>query len=341
MHSTDIVIIGAGPVGLFTIFQAGMLQMRCHVVDTLPVIGGQCSTLYPEKPILDIPAHPHILARELIEKLQQQASPFNPVFHMEQQVVSLHQDDNQLWNVKTSTGSIIQAKAVIIAAGAGAFQPKKPPFENISDFENISVHYSVVNSEIFANKVIVINGGGDSAADWAMLLSNIAKEVHLVHRRSKFRCAPDTQEKILALQNSGKIKLKIPYQLGELHGDHKTGKLEKVMLSHMKDPKQNITIPCDHLLVFFGLDMNLGPIAEWGLNIHRKSIAVTQSTCQTSRKGIYAVGDIAQYDNKVKLISMGFAEAVSACYDISSNVLKQDINFSYSTNTGIPTLENK
>lgn len=332
-HNTDIVIIGAGPVGLFSVFEAGMLKMKAHVVDSLEVIGGQCSALYPEKPIYDIPAHPSILASELIEKLEEQARPFDPLYHLNQQVQKLERQEDGSFLVETSTGTQINCKAIIIAAGCGAFGPNRPPLEGLEKFEGKSIFYAVRNKEEFRDKNVVIAGGGDSAVDWALNLADIAKKVSVVHRRPKFRCAPDSSEKLKHLAKEGKIDLVIPYQLAGLEGQG--DQLTKVMV---KDFDGNIkALEADYLLPFFGLAMELGPIANWGLGLEKNHIAIADSsTMQSSEPGIYAVGDIATYEKKLKLILTGFSEAASAAHDIFKIVHPDEVfHFEYSTSKGV------
>ena len=330
--STDIVVIGAGPSGLFTVFQAGMLKMKCHVIDSLEVIGGQCTALYPEKPIYDIPAYPKVLASELIELLEAQANPFLPVYHLNQQVQAISQNPNQTFNISTSAGNNITCKAIVIAAGCGAFGPNRPPLANLSSYEQKSVFYAVKNKAIFTNKKVVIAGGGDSAVDWAINLVDVAKKVMLVHRRDKFRCAPDSTDKLQKLVKQGKIHLITPYQLHSLQGEN--GILKEVSVV---DFSQNIlTLETEYLLPFFGLAMELGPIVKWGLNLNKNHITVNQSTMQTSQPGIYAVGDIAYYPSKLKLILTSFAEVASACHDIFKIVFPDQVfHFEYSTSKGV------
>lgn len=331
-HSTDIVIIGAGPVGLFTVFEAGMLKMRCHIVDSLDFAGGQCTALYPEKPIYDIPAHPSIMAEELIKKLKEQAKPFQPVYHLGQSVNKLNKEGDE-WVVITSKDTIIKAKAIIIAAGCGAFGPNRPPLENIEKFEGKSVFYMVGKKEEMRGKNVVIAGGGDSAVDWALSLSDIAKSVSVVHRRPKFRCAPDSADKLDKLAKEGKVNMVIPYQLDSLKGSN--GKLEKVIVKTLEGEEKELE--ADILLPFFGLAMELGPIADWGLNLERNHIAVEQSTLQTNIEGIFAVGDIATYKNKLKLILNGFAESAMACHAAKKIVHPgEEMHFEYSTTSGVP-----
>ena len=331
-HKTDIVVIGAGPAGLFTVFEAGMLKMKCHLVDTLDFIGGQCTALYPEKPIYDIPAHPQILAAELIEKLEEQAKPFEAVFHLSQRVEKVERLENKNLKITTSKGTIIEAKAIIIAAGCGAFGPNRPPIANIEEFEGKSVFYMVKSRKDFLGKKVVIAGGGDSAVDWAISLAEVAEKIFIIHRRDKFRCAPESADKLKNLAMDGKIEMIIPYQLEGLQGEN--GNLKRVLV---KDFSGNIkAIEADILLPFYGLAMELGPIAHWGLNLHKNLIEVNFTTMQTSESEIYAIGDIAHYQNKLKLILSGFAEAATACHSIYHLVYPDTpFHFEYSTSKGV------
>lgn len=331
MHNTDIIIIGAGPVGLFAIFQAGMLGMKVHVVDSQEIIGGQCSTLYPEKPIYDIPAYPKIMAADLIEQLELQAKPFAPTYHLNQQVVGL-EIENDLYKITTSNNTKITAKAIIIAAGCGAFGPNRPPLNGIEQFEGKSVFYFVKNRNSFADKDIVIAGGGDSAVDWAISLSEIAKTIFLVHRREKFKAAPESIRQLNELATNGKIQLITNYQLDNLVG--KNGTLEAV---EVKNFDGNIrSLPANILLPFFGLSQELGPIKDWGLNIKNHHIAVDNSYFQTNIPNIYAIGDIANYPGKLKLILTGFAEAASSLHHAYGKVFEgKALHFEYSTTKGV------
>jgi thioredoxin reductase (NADPH) len=326
---TDIVVIGAGPVGLFSVFEAGSLKMKCHVIDILEFTGGQCSALYPEKPIYDIPAHPAISAADLVEKLETQIEPFKPTFHLGHKVIKLIKDENGVFTVETDKGIKVTAKAVIIAAGCGAFGPNRPPLENIEEFENTgSVKYLVNKISDFQGKKVAIAGGGDSAIDWALSLSEVTKKLTLIHRRAKFRAAPHSLEKLDKLIASGKVELAVPYQLSSLKGDG--GKLSAVEVADLKGNKKDID--AEILLPFYGLRMELGPIADWNLNIVNNHIAVTQSTMETNVPGIFAIGDIAHYENKLKLILSGFAEAASACYKAYNYVYPDKaLHFEYST----------
>lgn len=332
IHKTDLVVIGAGPAGLFSIFEAGMLKMKCHVIDALETIGGQCCALYPEKPIYDIPAHPKVLASELIELLEAQAAPFHPVYHLNQIVEKISKNVDGSFDVETSKNTKINCKVILIAAGCGAFGPNRPPLAGIEAFEGKSIFYAVRHKAEFLDKNVVIAGGGDSAVDWALSLAEIAKKLYVVHRRDKFRCAPESADKMKKLTDSGKIEMVIPFQLDGLEGSD--GKLSYVLV---KDFDGNVKkLEADYLLPFFGLAMELGPIANWGLNLSKNHIEVEASTMQTSQDGIYAIGDIATYKNKLKLILTGFAEAATACHDAYKIVYPNQVfHFEYSTSKGI------
>ncbi len=332
IYNTDLVIIGAGPAGLFSVFEAGMLKIKAHVIDTLEVIGGQCQALYPEKPIYDIPAYPKILASDLIHRLEEQAKPFEPVYHLNQRVEKLEKNSDKTFTITTSKNNKITCKAVIIAAGCGAFGPNRPPLTNLEEFEGKSVFYAVRSKAEFADKNVVIAGGGDSAVDWTLSLAEIAKKVYVVHRRDKFRCAPESADRMKKLAEEGKIELVIPFQLEALKGEN--GKLSEVLVKDFEGAIKSL--PADYLLPFFGLAMELGPIASWGLTLHKHNIEVDPATMQTSEAGIYAVGDIATYKNKLKLILTGFAEVAAACHDIYKIVHPDQLfHFEYSTSKGV------
>lgn len=330
MSYRDITIIGAGPVGLFAVFQAGMLKMNCHVVDTLDFIGGQCNALYPEKPIYDIPAHPAIAAEDLIAKLEQQAAPFHPLYHLGQQVTAIS-NDNGIWRIGT-TAAELESKAIIIAAGCGAFGPNRPPLESIENYEGVSVRYMVGRREDFRGKRVVIAGGGDSAVDWAISLQEVAAKVMVVHRRDKFRAAPESEARLKQLADDGKIDLVVPYQLHALEGDG--SELAAVMVKSLDGDVKRLD--ADFLLPFFGLSMQLGPIAEWGLGLDKHHITVNPATMQTSREGVFAIGDIATYPGKLKLILCGFSEAAMALHAAYPLVHpNESLHFEYSTTKGI------
>lgn len=332
-YTTDIIIIGAGPVGLFAVFEAGMLKMRCHVIDTLDMTGGQCAALYPEKPIYDIPGYPAIEAGELVEKLKEQAAPFAPVYHLGERVEAITSLGRHL-TVRTSKGTEITGKAIIIAAGCGAFGHNRPPLAGIDDFEGNGVFYMVKRREDFRGKTIVIAGGGDSAVDWAISLSEVAKKIFVVHRRAKFRCAPESQARLEALAKNGNVEMVIPYQLSALSGTD--GMLESVTVETLEGNRRDLE--ADVLLPFFGLAMELGPIAHWGLNLFENRIDVDPSTQATNIPGIFAIGDICTYKNKLKLILCGFSEAAIACHAIHPFVYPGEaLHFEYSTSKGIIT----
>ena len=330
---TDVAIIGAGPVGLFAVFECGMLRMKSVVIDALEAVGGQCSALYPEKPIFDIPAHPQIEAQDLIAALEKQAAPFTPIYLLGRRVEGLVRDDAGL-TLTTSAGDTIRCKAAIIAAGAGAFGPNRPPLDGLPGYEaSGAVRYMVARREDFRGKRVVIAGGGDSAVDWALSLKQVAAKVTVVHRRPKFRAAPETAAQLDAAAARGEVEMAIPYQLHGLKGDG--SKLEAVVVATLKGEEKEI--PADHLLPFYGLSMELGPIAEWGLGLERSHIAVEPATCATSMDGVYAVGDIATYPGKLKLILQGFSEAAMAAHAIHPRVFPGEaLHFEYSTSKGVP-----
>ncbi len=336
VHRTDVVIVGAGPVGLFAIFECGMLKMRCHVVDALDMVGGQCAALYPEKPIYDIPGHPAIDAADLIDRLAQQAAPFAPTYHLGQQVERLTRTEEGRWLVETSIGTVIDARAVIVAAGCGAFGPNRPPLEGLERFEGKSVFYMVRRRQDFAGKRVVIAGGGDSAVDWTLSLADVAEKVYVIHRRPKFRAAPESVARMDVLAREGKVEMVVPYQLAGLVGEE--GQLSAVRVATLDGAEKEL--PADALLAFFGLSMNLGPIAGWGLNLERNHIAVSLPGCATSAPGIFAIGDIATYPGKLKLILCGFSEAAQAAHAIHPLVHPGEaLHFEYSTSKGVPGAE--
>ena len=334
-YHTDVIIIGAGPVGLFAIFECGMLGMKCHNVDSLAHIGGQCTTLYPEKPIYDIPAHPLLSGQQLIDYLKKQVKPFQPVYHLEQQVIRCVAHKDGFW-VETSRGTTIDARAVIIAAGVGAFGPNRPPLRDIKSYEGKSIFYFVRSPEDFRGKRIVILGGGDSAIDWCLALVDLAKHIIVVHRRQKFRCAPESVKRLYALEEQGKVTVFVPYQLKGFQG--KDGILTGVWIANFQGEER--LLDADRLLIFLGLSMNLGPITQWGLNLDRNHIVIDPSTAETNIPGIFAIGDIATYKKKLKLILTGFAEAAQAAHAIYSLVFPgQALHFEYSTTLGVPKFD--
>lgn len=330
---TDIAIIGAGPVGIFAAFQAGMLGMRAYIIDALDFPGGQCSTLYPEKPIYDIPGHPAISAQDLVDRLLQQASVFSPIYLMSRQVNALKEENNK-FILQTSKNDIIEAKAVLIAAGAGAFAPNKPPLVDIELYENSSIFYQISNIQQFAGKKITIAGGGDSAVDWAISLSAIS-DVTIVHRREKFRAAPASIQMLNSLAEQGKIKLVTNFQLHQLIGANNM--LKEIVVTDLDGNKK--LIEAEILLPFFGLLQSLGPLLNFGLGIKNHHIIVSHPYFETNIKGIYAVGDVATYDGKLKLILTGFAEVSSALHHSYSRVFDgQALHFEHSTSKNIKTV---
>jgi thioredoxin reductase (NADPH) len=300
---TDVLIIGAGPVGLFAVFELGLFDMKCHLIDILDRPGGQCAELYPEKPIYDIPAWPSISAQGLVDSLMQQIAPFNPQFTWNRMVSSLEKLEDGTFRVLTDENEVFEAKVVVIAAGGGSFQPKRPPIPGIEAFEGKSVFYSVRRMEEFRGHDVVIVGGGDSALDWTLNLQPIAKSMTLVHRRPEFRAAPDNVNKMFALQETKQLQ----FQIGQVTGLAGSG--GQLRSATIKGPDGDVEILCTRMLPFFGLTMKLGPIAEWGLNLHENLIAVDTEKFQTSVPGIFAIGDINSYPGKLKLILSGFHEA--------------------------------
>ena len=331
VQETDVAIIGAGPVGLFAIFECGMLGFKCHVIDALPDIGGQCMALYPEKPIYDIPAYPAINAGDLISNLEAQAAPFRPVYHMGQQVVALSQESSK-WKLVTSLGTTILASAVIIAAGAGAFGPNRPPLEGIEAYEGRSVFYMVRRKEDFRGKSVVVAGGGDSAVDWALSLAEVTERLYVVHRRDKFRAAPDNVAKLHKLHDLGRLELVVPAQLSAIRGQD--GVIADVCVTTTKGER---VLRADVLLPFYGLATSLGPIADWGLGVEHHHITVDPASCGTSAPGIYAIGDIVSYKDKLRLILTGFAEAAQAAHAIYRQIHPdKPLHVEYSTTKGVP-----
>ena len=333
IQRTDVVVVGAGPVGLFAIFELGMLKIRCHVVDALDAAGGQCVALYPEKPIYDIPGYPEIMAGDLIAQLQRQAAPFEPVYHLDQRVETVTRRGKG-WRLETAAGTRIDCRAIVIAAGCGAFGPNRPPLPGIEAYEGRSVHYMVTRREDFRGKRIVIAGGGDSAVDWTLSLAGLAERIYVIHRRAKFRAAPESVAKMQRLAEAGgPVEIVVPYQLHGLEG--RDGALEAVVVRTLEGAERRL--PADHLLAFFGLSMSLGPIARWGLGLDHHHIVVDPATCQTSEAGIFAIGDITTYPGKLKLILSGFSEAAMAAHAIHPLIHPdQALHWEYSTTKGLP-----
>ncbi|MBE9606607.1 NAD(P)/FAD-dependent oxidoreductase [Acetobacteraceae bacterium H6797] len=331
---TDVAIIGAGPAGLFAVFECGMLRMKCVVIDALEAIGGQCAALYPEKPIFDIPAHPSIEGQGLINLLEQQAAPFAPAYLLGRRVETLAKQEDGCFLLGTSAGDEILAKAVLIAAGAGAFGPIRPPLEGLESYEaSGAVRYLVTKKEEFRGKRLVIAGGGDSAVDWALSLKDVASKVYFVHRRDKFRAAPETVAQLWAAAEAGQVEMVLPYQLKGLEGDG--GTLTGVTVATLKGEER--VLAADYLMAFFGLSTELGPIAEWGFGLDRGRIEVNQTTLETSVPGIFAVGDVAVYPGKLKLILQAFSEGAMAAHAIHPIVFPgQALHFEHSTTRGVP-----
>lgn len=325
---TDVVIIGAGPVGLFAVFELGLLDMKCHVIDILDKPGGQCAELYPEKPIYDIPGMPSVLGQELVDSLMKQIEPFSPTFHLSSMVQEINKIDDIFWELKTDSDEVFKTKTIIIAGGGGSFLPKKPPIKEIENFENNSVFYSIKNKEKFRDKDLVIVGGGDSALDWVLNLEPIAKRITLIHRRDQFRAAPDSVKKIFSLIETDKIDFIIG-QVSSLNG--KDGILESLKC---KTQDTEVEVSCDALLPFFGLTMKLGPIANWGLNLNENLITVDTEKFETNEKGIFAIGDINTYPGKLKLILCGFHEAALMSQQAYKYVYPgEKLTFQYTTSS--------
>jgi len=310
-----------------------MLRLKTHVVDALDMQGGQCAALYPEKPIYDIPGHPSIDAADLVDRLVAQAAPFEPVYHLGQQVVSLARTGEGRWLLETTAGTRIDARCVVIAAGVGAFGPNRPPLDGIEAYEGASVHYMVKRRQDYAGKRVVIAGGGDSAVDWAISLAEVAASVQVVHRRPKFRAAPESVARMEQMAADGRIELVVPYQLAGLEGEGKA--LSGVRVADL-DGNERL-LAADVLLPFFGLAMNLGPIADWGLALERNHIVVDPLTCATDAEGVFAIGDIATYPRKLKLILCGFHEAAMAAHAAHPLCRPGEVlHFEYSTTKGVP-----
>ena len=336
LPETDVLVVGAGPAGLFAVFECGMVGLKCQVVDALGAIGGQCRALYPEKPIYDIPGHPVLLAGELIDRLEAQAAPFTPVYHLGRQMVSLSRSPDGRWRCGLSDGTLIAAGAVIVAAGCGAFGPKRPPLEDLDRYESGGgIRYLVDRREDFRGKTVVIAGGGDAAVDWAIALAEIAR-VRMVHRRPKFRAAPASEARLQALAAQGALELVVPAQLHGLEGAE--GRLSAVVVAFPDGTTRRLE--ADILLPLFGLAMELGPIAEWGLGLERGAVAVDPATMSTSIDGVFAIGDICAYPGKLKLILTAFAEAARAAHSAYGFIHPdRALHLEHSTTSGIPTIQ--
>ena len=331
MIQTDILIIGAGPVGLFTVFEAGLLKLHCHLVDALPQVGGQLSEIYPKKPIYDIPGFPTIQAEELVKNLMEQIAPFKPGFTLGERAEKLERLEDNSFNMTTNRGTEIHAPVICIAAGLGSFEPRKPPIDNIEHFEDHGVEYFIKDPELYRKKRVVLAGGGDSALDWTIFLADIAEQVYLIHRRQGFRGAPDSVDKVLELSESGKIKLITEAQVIGLNGN---GKLHEVVIRH--DKQGDFSLPTDHFVPLFGMLPKLGPLQEWGLELNKDGILVNTFDYSTNVPGIYAVGDINHYTGKLKLILCGFHEATLMCQSAFKYIYPaKKLSFKYTTVNGI------
>ena len=331
MIKSDIIIIGAGPTGLFAVFEAGLLKLKCHLIDSLPIPGGQCAEIYPKKPIYDIPSQPEILAGDLVTKLMEQIKPFRPGFTLGEMAQTIDRNSNGDFIITTDKGTQHQAPIVAIAGGLGTFVPRKPQLDRLKEYEVNGVDYIIRDPEKYRDKKVLIAGGGDSALDWTIFLSNIAAEVTLIHRRTEFRGAIDSVEKIQLLKNNNKIKLFTPAEVFELEGKNS---LEAIYIMHKKQEKK---IEIDYFIPLFGLTPKLGPIADWGLEIEKNAIKVNNSIdYQTNIPGIYAIGDVNTYPGKLKLILCGFHEATLMCQSAYSRIHPEKKNIlKYTTVSGI------
>ncbi len=335
MIETNILIIGAGPVGLFTVFEAGLLKLKCHLIDSLPEPGGQLKEIYPKKPIYDIPGFPSILAGELVDNLMDQIKPFNPTFTLGERAESIEKQEDGSFLVTSNKGTVIKANVIAIAAGLGCFEPRKPPLSNIIDFEDKGIEYIIKDPSIYKDKKVVVAGGGDSALDWTIILADIAKEVTLVHRRESFRGALDSVEKVVELDKQGKVKLITNAQVVGLEG---ADQLERVLIKHKE--LGDISKEVDHFIPLFGLSPKLGPIANWGLNVTKNAIEVDTLDYSTNIPGIYAIGDINTYEGKLKLILCGFHEGTLMVQSAFKYIYPdKKLSFKYTTVTGIDGLQ--
>ena len=331
MIKSDIIIIGAGPAGLFAVFEAGLLKLKCHLIDSLPIPGGQCAEIYPKKPIYDIPSQPEILAGDLVSKLMEQIKPFSPGFTLGEMAQTIDKNSNGEFIITTDKGTQHQAPIVAIAGGLGTFVPRKPQLDRLKEYEDNGIDYIIRDPEKYRDKKVLIAGGGDSALDWTIFLSNIAAEVTLIHRRTEFRGALDSVEKIQLLKNNNKIKLYTPAEVFELEGKDS---LEAIYIMHKEQEKK---IEIDYFIPLFGLTPKLGPIADWGLEIEKNAIKVNNSIdYQTNIPGIYAIGDVNTYPGKLKLILCGFHEATLMCQSAYSRIHPEKKNIlKYTTVSGI------
>lgn len=331
MIHTDICIIGAGPVGLFAVFEAGLLKMRCHLIDVLPQVGGQLSEIYPQKPIYDIPGYPSVLAQELVDNLMKQIAPFKPTFTLGERVEAINRQDDGSLIVRTADETAVHCKVVVIAGGLGCFEPRKPEIENLEAFEGRGVAYWIKNPEKYADKDIVIAGGGDSALDWTIYLAEVARKTTLIHRGETFRGAPDSAHKVFELAKAGKIDLVLQSNVVSLQGQER---LESLVVAGTDKVKKTLAV--DHFIPLFGLSPKLGPIANWGLNVHKSAIEVNTLDYGTNVERIYAIGDINTYPGKLKLILTGFHEAAMMCQSAFKFVYPDEhLSFKYTTVNGV------
>ena len=332
MIETDILIIGAGPCGLFTVFEAGLLKLRCHLIDSLPQPGGQLTEIYPKKPIYDIPGFPSVLAGDLVENLLEQAAPFKPGFTLGERAESIEKTDDDKYIVTTNRGTKHCAPVIMIAGGLGVFEPRKPPIPNLLDFEDKGVEYIIKDPEFYRGKRVVISGGGDSALDWTIFLSKLASKVTIIHRRKEFRGHLDSVQKVINMAESGKIDLLVNSEVKEVHGN---GKLERVGINVDGEAEMRM-VDTDHFVPLFGLSPKLGPIADWNLNISKNSIEVDTLDYSTNVPGIYAIGDINTYEGKLKLILCGFHEATIAVQSAFKRIYpEKNLVLKYTTVNGV------
>jgi len=331
MISTDICIIGAGPVGLFAIFEAGLLKLRCHLIDVLPQPGGQLSEIYPKKPIYDIPGFPEILAQDLVDNLMKQAEPFKPTFSLGERAETFERQEDGSFIITTSDGTKVHSQIICIAGGLGCFEPRKPEIENLDSFEGRGVTYMVKDPEQFRGKKVVLAGGGDSALDWAIYLSDVAAELSLVHRNNRFRGAPDSAEKVLTLADQGKINLLLNSNLNSVSGN---GVLKQVGI--LDKQKNETLLDTDYLVPLFGLSPKLGPLADWGLDVDNGAFVVNTKDFETNVSGIFAIGDINTYPGKLKLILSGFHEAALMSHGAFKRIYPDKVlNLKYTTVNGV------
>lgn len=335
MIETDILIIGAGPVGLFTVFEAGLVKLHCHLIDALPQPGGQLSEIYPKKPIYDIPGFPSILAGELVDNLMEQIKPFDPGFTLGERAEHIDRDEDGKYIVTTNKGTKHKAPVIAIAGGLGSFEPRKPPIPNLEHFEDNGVEYIIKDPEVYRDKRVVIAGGGDSALDWTIYLAEVASEVTLIHRRQEFRGAPDSVEKVMELAHDGRISLLTNAQAVGLNGN---GKLTDVVIKHKTEGQ--LKRSTDHFIPLFGLSPKLGPIGDWGLEIEKNAIKVNTLDYSTNIPGIYAIGDINTYEGKLKLILCGFHEGTLMVQSAFKYIYPdRKLSFKYTTVNGVEGFE--